>query len=235
LEKLNVAILLVFSKRVSVTDNTVKTCLAHGIQFWGNWQNTIQSEDLIFSGNHVRDGGAGALWGSGARRVIVSGNIVDGCRDVGLDLEMCDDSVISGNTVRRPEVAGISLFVACNNVSITGNTVINDRPFPPEAANANWWVRAGIWLTAPNRETFPNDRGHRNIAIVGNTIHCLGDLPRRAIWVGSEAKNVRIESNAISGGEIYYGGHHQVTPLMLETLKQPVSLNDRPTPDKPRF
>ncbi len=34
---------------------------------------------------------------------------------------------------------------------------------------------------------------------------------------------------------VAYGGHHQVHPLMLETLQQPLVLNDRPTPDKPKF
>ena len=55
------------------------------------------------------------------------------------------------------------------------------------------------------------------------------------MWIGSEVKNVTIESNALSGPGIYYGGHHAVHPLRLEQISQPVVLDARPTPDEPKF
>ncbi|MDP6152381.1 MAG: right-handed parallel beta-helix repeat-containing protein [Phycisphaeraceae bacterium] len=233
-ENLNWAIILVFSNRVLVQGNRVINTMQHGIQFWGNWKfERMEMSDLAFIGNYVKDGGNGAIWGTGARRVIMANNIIDGATDVGLDLEWCADSTITGNTVRNCVVAGIALFFASERVSITGNTVINDRPI--DDPDAKWFVRAGIWLTPPNREKFKNDYGHRDVAIVGNTIHSPQDGSRRGMWIGSEVKNVTIESNALSGPGIYYGGHHAVHPLRLEQISQPVVLDARPTPDEPKF
>ena len=251
---IGLAISLQFSNRVKVLDNTVENARVHGIQFWGNWKyESIQSEDLIFANNYVKDGGGAPIWGAGGRRIIMTGNIVDGAKDVGLDLEWCEDSVISGNIARRCVNAGISLFFACKRISITGNTVINDRPvsekdkaaiftvlqrkLTDKEKNLPWYVRSGIWLTPPNRQKFKADHGHEDITIVGNTIHTADDgIPRRDIWIGAEAKNVRIESNTLSGHGIWYGGHHMVFPQRLIRLdKQPLLLDDMPTPDKPKF
>ena len=246
---------LQFSNRIRVLGNTVVQARVHGIQFWGNWRwDSIQSEDLLFAHNYVKDGGGGPIWGAGARRVVMTGNIVDGANDVGLDLEWCEDSVITGNTVRRCRNAGISLFYACKRVSITGNTVVNDAVPPedeqarikavrdsdlPEAEKARrlpWYVRSGIWLTPTNREEFKGDKGHEQVAIVGNTILSASDgWPRRDMWIGSEVKNVRVEGNALSGSGIFYGGHHKVYPQALTPVEQPVVFRNRPTPDKPRF
>lgn len=246
---------LQFSNRVKVLGNSVVNARVHGIQFWGNWRwESIQSEDLLFAHNYVKDGGGGPIWGAGARRVVMTGNIVDGARDVGLDLEWCEDSVITGNTVRRCRNAGISLFYACKRVSITGNTVVNDAvpteeeqakivavrdgdlPEAEEVRRLPWYVRSGIWLTPPNREEFKGDGGHEQITIVGNTVHSAADgWPRRDVWIGSEAKNVRIEGNALSGSGILYGGHHKVYPQALVPVEQPAVLDAKPTADAPRF
>ncbi len=231
--RIGLAISLTFSSRVKITDNTVADARIHGIQFWGNWQFERQEcEDLLISGNRVRNGGGGPIWGTGGRRVVIVGNIVDGAEDVGIDLEWCADSTICGNTVRNCRNAGISLFFACTAVSITGNTVANDREI--DDPEAQWYVRAGIWLTPPNREEFPGDRGHRDVVVVGNTL-VSAEGPRRGMWIGSEVRNVRIEANAIAGPGIFYGGHHRVSPLSLRPLEQPVLIDNMPTEDKPRL
>ncbi len=198
-EKLNVAMEFQFSSRVQVTGNRVVDIGRHGIQFWGNWKFENQgSEDFIFTDNYVKNGGGGAIWGCGTKRVVMTGNIVDGAEDVGLDLEWCSDSTITGNTVRNCENAGISLFYSCARVTIAGNTVINDRKIAdPKAA---WFVRAGIWLTDPNREKFKKDFGHRDVTIVGNTIYCT-EGRRRAIWIGAESENITLAGNLLNGGE----------------------------------
>jgi parallel beta-helix repeat protein len=216
-EKVNWGILIVFCNRVQVSGNDVIDALSHGIQFWGQWKWEVKDcADLIFVNNYVKNGGGGAIWGTGGKRVVMANNIVDGATDVGLDLEWCEDSTITGNTVRNCENGGISLFFACQRVSITGNTVINDRPISdPKAA---WWVRSGIWLTYPNRETYKNDFGHRDITIVGNTIFCA-EGERRAIWIGSESENITIANNTLRGGEVWTGGKHKVNPLQLIKLK----------------
>jgi len=100
-------------------------------------------------------------------RQLMTGNIIDGATDVGLDLEWCEDSVITGN----------------------------------------------------NRETYKGDRGHRDVTIVGNTIDCLDDGPRRAMWIGSESDHITIPDNTIRGGEVKYGGQHNVHPLELITIR----------------
>lgn len=203
-----VAVSIQFSRNVKVVNNTVVNARLHGIQFWGNSRNdTMVCENLIFTGNHVKDVGwgreefsGGGIWGTGAKRVVMANNIVDGATDVGLDLEWCVDSVITGNTVRNCFNAGISLFYSCERVSIVGNTILNDRSYTEEEAAKGWWVRAGIWLTETNREKFPNDYGHRDISIVGNTIFSKDDLPRRSIWVGPESKNITVKDNTLTGG-----------------------------------
>lgn len=202
-EKLNLAVLVQFSQRVHISGCRVSDTAKHGIQFWGNWQwERMGCEDLTITDNYVKNGGEGAIFCTGAKRVIVANNVVDGAKDVGIDLEWCVDSTISGNTVRNCENACISLFFACERVSITGNTVINDRPITNP--KANWWARAGIWLTNPNQDVFKVDHGHRDITIVGNTIHCAeGD--RRAMWIGVESENVTITGNTLRGGLIWRG------------------------------
>ncbi len=216
-EKLNWGILIVFCSRIQVSGNEVIDALSHGIQFWGQWKWEVKDcADLIFTNNYVKNGGNGAIWGAGGKRVIMANNIIDGATDVGLDLEWCEDSAITGNTVRNCENGGISLFFACQRVSITGNTVINDRPISDP--KAEWWVRSGIWLTYPNREEFKKDFGHRDVTIAGNTIYCA-EGERRAIWIGSESENITIANNTLRGGEVWTGGKHKVNPLKLIKIK----------------
>lgn len=217
------AICLDFSRHVKVLHNTIVNARVHGIQFWGNsnWKRK-ESENLIFAHNYVKNGGSGPIWGTGSTRVIMIGNIVDGANDIGLDLEWCDDSVISGNTVRNCQEAAIALFYACQRVSITGNTVINDNEITEGEAKKTWWVRSGIWLTYPNREVFPDDWGHRDIAISGNTIRCAPG-ERRAIWIGSESDNVVIANNTSRGEDVWYGGEHK-KPMKLIPIQADCSI-----------
>jgi parallel beta-helix repeat protein len=231
-EKLNWGILIVFSNRILVSGNEVIDALSHGIQFWGQWKWELKDcADLIFSNNYVKNGGGGAIWGSGGKRVVMANNVIDGATDVGLDLEWCEDSTITGNTVRNCENGGISLFFSSQRISITGNTVINDRPISDP--KATWWVRSGIWLTYPNRETYKNDFGHRDVTIAGNTISCT-EGERRAIWIGSESENITIANNTLRGGEVWMGGKHKVNPMQLIKLKPNIWLhNEKPSDKKP--
>ena len=235
-EDMDWAMNIVFTSRVHVANNRVINTRRHGIQFWGNWEwKNKAMADIVLVGNYVKNGGGGPIWGTGATRVVMANNVIDGAEDIGLDLEWCDDSVITGNTVRNCRNAGIALLYACKRISITGNTVHNDRAIE---GKESWWVRSGIQLSYPNRKVYNDDRGHEGVTIVGNTIHCAPG-ERRGVWVGSEVKNVRISDNVITGGKhtqpIKYGGHHNVSPLRIETLTQPLTLHNRSTPDKPKF
>ena len=227
-ERIALATNILFSRNVRVLDNTVVDATIHGLQFWGNWKWQQQDADnLLFSGNTLINGGNCCIWGSGARHVILANNLLDGAKDVGLDLEWCSDSVISANVARRCRNSGIALFFACHNVAITGNSIANDAPISAEDAKADWWVRSGIWLTYPNRKDFPDDRGHDNITIVGNAIACApGD--RRAMWIGSESHNIVIGNNAITDGQIWSGGHDGEHPMHLKLEPTNVVLNAQP-------
>ena len=89
-------------------------------------------------------------------------------------------------------------------------------------AKKEWWVRSGIWLTYPNRGNNKHDHGHRDVAIVGNTIWCKDDGERRAMWIGAESDNITIANNTLRGGGVKYGGEHDVDPLELITIKDDV-------------
>ena len=219
---------LQFSRRVHVLNNTVTDCTEHGFQFWGNWKwQSKESSDLFFLGNYVRDGGNTGIWGSGAERVVIANNIVDGAEDVGLDLEWCDDSVISGNSVCRVRNGGIALFFACQGVAITGNTIRNDRPISAADAKAAWWARSGIWLTYPNRKEFPQDFGHRDVTITGNVIDCAAG-ERRAVWIGAESDNIALRGNVLRGGKVWQGGGDQpMTVTATETTIHTAHLGSR--------
>ena len=178
-ERLDQAIQIEFAKRIQVMGNVIREIPHHGIQFWGNLNFTdMVCEDLMFANNYIFHGGSGAIWGTGARRVTMIGNIVDGAKDIGLDLEWCYDATITGNVTRDCWNAGIALFLSCKNVAITGNTVVITK--------GEEGRRDGIWLTGVNRSLYKNDFGHRHISITGNTVVAEGRL-RHGISIGSGA------------------------------------------------
>ena len=193
-EKLDQAILIEFSQRVNVIGNRVIDIAYHAIQFWGNWRfERMVSADLVFANNYVYKGGDGAIWGCGARRVVMIGNVVNEAKDVGLDFEWCADSVITGNTVRNAWNAGIGVFFSCENVAISGNSVV--------IVDGTDGRRDGIWLTPTNRAAFPDDKGHRNISITGNTIVAEGSS-RHGISVGS-GDNITCAANVLQNCDIF--------------------------------
>jgi hypothetical protein len=194
IERVFRAVSLVFSSRVRVCDNVVLDCTEHGIVFWGNWQwEQKLCADLLIEGNYCQDAGGGPIWGAGGVRVVTVGNVVVNATDVGIDYEFCEDGTIAGNMVTGAVNAGISLFYSCRNVAITGNSVV-----VPDLAEG---VRAGVWLTDTNRAENPNDIGHRNITIVGNTIRAEGDQ-KRGILIGVDAEGVIYDANALSNAII---------------------------------
>jgi len=194
LEKLSWAILVVFSNRVTVSGNHVVDAYAHAIQFWGNWKHeSMGCEDLSFTNNYVKNGGGGPIWGTGARRVIMANNIIDGATDVGLDMEWCYDGTITGNTVRNCTNAGISLFYSCKNVTIAGNSIVIT-----DGTNGR---RDGVWLTGTNTAEWKGDTGHETISITGNTIVGEG-RKKHGINVGS-GTNIVCAGNVLQNADVY--------------------------------
>jgi len=196
--KVAVGISIVFSHNGLVSGNVVQDAKGHGIQFWGNWEfKTKDASDLVFIGNIIKNVGGGGIWGTGAVRVVMSGNTVDGAGDIALDYEWCDDSTIVGNTVRNGVNAGISLFYGCMNITISANNVV--------VINGKQGERHGIWLTDPDRAKFAADPGHRTIGITGNTvrIETEGDGPKRhAIYIGANSSDITLSANTLVNGDI---------------------------------
>ncbi len=212
MQNLACAVMIVFSQRIQVVNNTVLDCSRHGIQFWGNWKfERKECSDLLIQGNYCHDAGGGAIWGCGAVRVVANDNIVVNCTDVGIDFEWCDDSVICGNTVIGAETAGISLFFSCKNIAITGNTVV--------IRHRDYGKLTGIWLTPTNREQFKDDYGHRNVTIVGNTIR--GEGPRKVgITIGAESRDIVIAYNSLKNADISDNSERPPSAQTLDLLKQ---------------
>jgi len=193
LDRLRRAVSIVFSSDVLVEGNAVRDCSEHGLMFWGNWQwEKMDCRRISFIGNRVIRGGAGAIWGTGCVGVVATGNIVEQCADVGIDLEWCEQGAISGNTVSGAANAGISLFYSCRDVAITGNTVV--------IPDADKGERIGIWLTGTNTREFPGDQGHRDVTILGNVVRAEGRAGR-GIAIPPEAREVLAQANVLVNAE----------------------------------
>ena len=190
-----VGISIVFSHHGIISGNFVEDAKGHGMQFWGNW-NFEQKDvsDLVFSGNIIRNAGGGGIWGTGGVGITMSGNTVDGAGDICLDYEWCDNSSITGNSVRNGTNAGISLFYGCENISISGNSVV--------VTEGKDGLRYGIWLTDPDRPKFPKDLGHRVIAIGGNTVRVEGAKRGHALCIGTDSHDVAVAGNLFANGDV---------------------------------
>jgi hypothetical protein len=82
-----------------------------------------RSDRITFSGNHATNCVA-PFWYAGGRNIAFSGNVVETCDDVGIDIEFCTETAVTGNTVNDAQNGGISFYDGCDNLTISGNTVI---------------------------------------------------------------------------------------------------------------
>jgi parallel beta-helix repeat protein len=169
---------LSFSSRGRVDGNSVDTC-AHGIQWWGGDSATTSATgmfDLTITGNVVKHVTGGCIWGSDGERVTVSGNSVESCGDVGIDLEGTTHSTVTGNTVKNATNAGIATFYGSSNVTIESNTI--DQ------------VDAG----GPGIKFF-GTKPSRTLVVTGNTIQTSGSIG--VTMDQGIAIDLSIENNAI--------------------------------------
>ncbi len=215
------AVSIVFSDDARIVGNTVRDCSEHGIVWWGHWvtpegEHVKMDQGLVVANNLLYNAGGGPIWGTGMSHititgnvvqgaddvgidcewcddVAITGNVVQGADDVGIDCEWCDDVAITGNSVRGAVNAGISLFFACRNVAIAGNSVV--------VPDVDHGERCGIWLTGPNREALPQDHGHRQVAITGNTVVVEG-VRARGIAVGRESRDVALTGNVLANATV---------------------------------
>lgn len=228
-DRIGMAIHVSYSHFVWIFRNSVDQASLHGIEIWGNWKfQRKDCSDITVIGNNVRNIQGAAIWSSGAERCVFADNVVDGATDVGLDFEWTDDSTMTGNVVQRCKNAGLSLFFSCQRITLCGNTIYNNAAISVDPGRpAGWWVRSGIWLTGLNRGAYPEDSGHRDVSITGNTIVCAPG-ERRSISIGKQSIGVRLADNQLSGGNIRVGsqnisnenGTMQITAQSWETPEQ---------------
>lgn len=189
----------VFSSDITVKGCYVKNSSVHGIQFWNNDNGVMVGGNHHYENNTVISSGGGGIWGTGASKVYMYDNKVDGCGDVGLDLEYCSGGIIKNNVVSRCKNAGISVFHGSDNILIADNVIFNNHP---TVASSN--VRAGIWITRIDRN-ISYDSGNKNIGITNNTIYNATDSANRRgiflpVYKDDIKYNYTVSGNKISGG-----------------------------------
>ncbi len=213
----------VFSDRINTINCNLVNADRHGFQFWNQWETdgvwTKDGGDFLFSGNTITNGGAGAIWGAGAKRVVMTGNYIDGCRDVGLDPEFCDNVIITNNIVKNARYGGIAAFYSCESVLIENNTVYNTREFSGAHYDS---AAVGIWLVPKNTSHFPDDVGYSDFIIRNNEVilpedYVYGgessDEIRRCILIGAANENIRVYRNTLDAADplVWYNRFHAYT------------------------
>lgn len=161
-----------FSSRGQISNNAVSSC-PHGILWWGG--DSAKSEpiginNLTINNNTVTNISRGCIWGSNGTVVNVSGNTVNGCGDVGIDLEGTSSSTVSNNSVTNANNGGITTFFGSSNDTISNNFVTQSA-----VANPGWGIH--FYGTKPSS----------SLTVSGNTIHTASN------W------GISMESNVING------------------------------------
>ncbi len=161
-----------FSSGGQILNNSVSSC-PHGILWWGGDSATsdpIGISNLTISNNTVTNIARGCIWGSNGTGVNVSGNTVNGCGDVGIDLEGTSSSTVSNNNVTNANNGGITTFFGSSNDTISNNFVTQ-----PAFASPGWGIH------------FYGTKLSSSLTVSGNTIHTASN------W------GISMESNVING------------------------------------
>lgn len=95
----------------------------HGIQIWGNWNKTIAAGNLTITGNIVKNVDGGGIWGANFENSVITGNQVEECGDVGIDLEGCLNVSVTENSVKNCVNGCITTFYGSKSIAIRGNQI----------------------------------------------------------------------------------------------------------------
>lgn len=101
----------------------------HGIWWYGgdaSSTSTIGISRGVVSGNIVTNV-MGGIWGALGQFITVHGNVVEGCSDVGIDFEGCQDCAASVNTVMDVLGGGLATLYNSKRITFTGNNVHSDE------------------------------------------------------------------------------------------------------------
>ena len=154
----------------------------HGIQWWGgdsNTSTTLGIYGLRIEGN-ICTNVKGGIWGSLGGNIVVTGNHVENCTDVGIDFEGCNNFICEGNVAYECANGCYAVFFGSKNGTFTGNVAKNT-------------TKNGSGFYATTNASYYNE----NIVISSNVFVCL-NAPGISASVEKALTNCTISNNRIS-------------------------------------
>ena len=161
-----------------------------------------RAEQPDISNNSVSNVTGGCIWGSDGQWVTVSGNTVNGCGDVGIDLEGTSNSSVYNNWVFNANNGGITTFYRSSNVGIFNNFInqtANPGPgihFFGNGLSSSITVSGNTIYTSNNWGISMESNVINGLTIASNTINVAGSIGDIQI-VGAPGP-VRIDSNNLT-------------------------------------
>ncbi len=197
-----------FSSGGQISNNSVNTC-PHGILWWGGdsaMTSTPGISNLTISNNTVTNIARGCIWGSDGQWVTVSGNTVNGCGDVGIDLEGTSNSSVFNNWVFNANNGGITTFYGASNDTISNNNInqtANPGPgihFFGNGLSSSLTVSGNTISTASSWGISMESNVINGLTITGNTINVGGSIGGSIgdIQIIGAPGPVRIDSNNLT-------------------------------------
>jgi len=197
-----------FSSGGQILNNSVNTC-PHGILWWGGdsaMTSVAGISNLTISNNTVTNIARGCIWGSDGQSVTVSGNTVNGCGDVGIDLEGTSNSSVFNNSVANANNGGITTFYGASNDTISNNFInqtANPGPgihFFGNGLSSGLTVSGNTISTASSWGISMESNVINGLTITGNTINVGGSIGGSIgdIQIIGAPGPVRIDSNNLT-------------------------------------
>jgi hypothetical protein len=175
-----------YTTDAAVSHNAIRN-FAHGILWWGGnsdfstdgaMKNPRWARRIVIADNRVENVGGGGIWGSMGQNVVVNGNTIKDCGDVGLDFEGCFDSVADSNFVIGAHNGGLSSFFGASNLTFSRNIVATNNPEWPvfrlynssvDPANVrNVTLKDNVFHAAIGIGVFDDHNGPGPLTITGN-------------------------------------------------------------------
>ncbi len=126
----------------------------HGIEIWGKYNHTRDSQRHVVSNNSVKNVNGGGIWTATVDDIIIIGNQAENCGDVCIDVEDTRNAQIVGNVARNGKNAAIASFYASENVVINANHAVQDQGFGPAIRIFGIGVSKKINISQNFLETF---------------------------------------------------------------------------------